>query len=439
VRAAKITILLFLLLLLQVSGFANFVDQGSSWYNVKFNGHKVGYYFVEQKTVLEGNRRIPLKIEKMHLVLRRMNNELVVDSFLEQRFDENDNLSKFKYSISEGNINKKINGTFDYKRNKVGLTIEVNETKHVREIDIAKGALSELQVMKEMKKSGLEIGNSMSFTAFLPDLVRYANCRIRIDSIDDISIKGENKRLYKVIREVEDSAAKSINWIDSNFSPWISEHILPKRVFRTERTHKKDALTLNWPSENDLDIFDNASIKLKNPGNTAFDLEKIRYKAKKVVFRIKNIPAQHMLSGGMQKIISTDGDSSILLETHTDFSEAGKISSNESKDSALEPFLAPNIYIQSENEKIREIVTPLIDKQSRLKTALNIKKWVNSNIEWCSDYGFSTALSTLETRRGDCTEFSVLSAALCRNAKIPARVARAYPKRVRRLARKVNF
>ena len=57
-KAAKITISLFLFLLLQVSGFANFVDLGSSWYNVKFNGHKVGYYFVEKKAVLEGNSRI---------------------------------------------------------------------------------------------------------------------------------------------------------------------------------------------------------------------------------------------------------------------------------------------------------------------------------------------------------------------------------------------
>ena len=415
----NITILGFLLILLHVSGFPNFVDRGSSWYNVKFNGHKVGYYFVEKKTVLKGNRKIPVKSEKMHIILRRMNNELLVDSFLEQRFDENDNLAKFKYRVSEGNINKKIDGTFDYERAKVVLTIEINETRHVQEIDIVKSALSELQVMKKMKKAGLKIGNAMTFTTFLPDSVRFANCRIQIDSIDDISIKGENKRLYKVIREVEDTAAKSINWIDSNFSPWISEHILPKRVFRLERTLKKDALTLNWTSANDFDIFENASIKLKIPGNMTFDLEKVRYKARRVVFRLKNVSPQHMLNGDMQKVVSKDGDGSILLETHTDPSEAGKIS-------ALKSFLAPNIYIQSENEKIRKIVTSLIDRYSRLKTALNIKKWVNNNIEWCSDYGFSTALSTLETRRGDCSEFSVLCAAMCRNAKIPARVALGY-------------
>ena len=74
-KAAKITILLLLLLLIEVNGFSNTIHQGSFWYNVKFNGHKVGYYFVEQDTILEGNRQMPFKIERMFLVIRRMNNE----------------------------------------------------------------------------------------------------------------------------------------------------------------------------------------------------------------------------------------------------------------------------------------------------------------------------------------------------------------------------
>ncbi|MCX6583894.1 MAG: transglutaminase-like domain-containing protein [Candidatus Aminicenantes bacterium] len=93
---------------------------------------------------------------------------------------------------------------------------------------------------------------------------------------------------------------------------------------------------------------------------------------------------------------------------------------------SLFPFLEPYLYVQSEDRKIKDTVKPLLNKTDKGKTALNIRKWVNRNIKWCSDYGFSTAVSTLEAGAGDCTEFSVLTAALCRNAGIPARVAMGY-------------
>jgi len=356
-----------------------------------------------------------------------MNDDFVVKSTLEWRFDENDNLLGFEADMLEGNVRRKLYGIFDYEKKRAVMTTEINGTKQIDEIDIVNNALSELQLEKKIQNSGLKIGNSFSYITFLPDFGKYCHCKITINSLEDIVIMNKELKLYKLVREVDGIEQKLIIWMDSCLTPWISELIWPKRIFRIERTYKKDAVSLRSAFYNNTDMFDNASINLKINEKFASELDlylSMQEKIQKVVFKIKHLPYSHNLQGGTQKIISKDHDS-ILLEINTDYSDIENTGNN-SPNFNLKSYLEPNIYIQSENSKINEIAIKLIDAKSKRKTALKIQKWVNNNIKWCSDFGFSTAVSTLEAGCGDCTELSVLTAALCRSVDIPSRVAMGY-------------
>lgn len=86
--------------------------------------------------------------------------------------------------------------------------------------------------------------------------------------------------------------------------------------------------------------------------------------------------------------------------------------------------LASTPYIQSGNLMIgRQVTTILGDSKSDLEKVRKLATWVFENLEKRPVLGIPDALSTLESRQGDCNEHAALFAALARRAGIPTRIA----------------
>ena len=84
-------------------------------------------------------------------------------------------------------------------------------------------------------------------------------------------------------------------------------------------------------------------------------------------------------------------------------------------------FLAPEDYIQSDSPEIIELSRKLT-KPTIPETVANIFQWVAGNVTYSGyDPNDNGALWALKQRKGDCTEFMYLFAALCRADNIPAR------------------
>lgn len=86
--------------------------------------------------------------------------------------------------------------------------------------------------------------------------------------------------------------------------------------------------------------------------------------------------------------------------------------------------LASTPYIQSKNLAItRQSRMLTADLDSPLAKVRVLADWVYENLEKRPVLGIPDALTTLQTRMGDCNEHAALFAALARNAGIPTRVA----------------
>jgi len=57
------------------------------------------------------------------------------------------------------------------------------------------------------------------------------------------------------------------------------------------------------------------------------------------------------------------------------------------------------------------------------KKALRIERWVKEHTKVRSDEAFATADHVARTLEGDCTEFAMLAAAMCRAEGVPSRTA----------------
>ena len=87
----------------------------------------------------------------------------------------------------------------------------------------------------------------------------------------------------------------------------------------------------------------------------------------------------------------------------------------------LQPFLRPERFVESESPDIAQLARKLRSGEP-LRTAEKVFQWVSSNVQYAgylkNERG---ALYAIREKKGDCTEFMDLFAALCRANTIPVR------------------
>jgi transglutaminase-like putative cysteine protease len=86
-------------------------------------------------------------------------------------------------------------------------------------------------------------------------------------------------------------------------------------------------------------------------------------------------------------------------------------------------YLSPTLYVQSHDPQIQKVARMLSEHTSDpWQNAKRMEQWVYDHIsKKTRTVGFASAAEVLRTSEGDCTEHSVLLAALCRAANLPAR------------------
>ncbi len=190
-------------------------------------------------------------------------------------------------------------------------------------------------------------------------------------------------------------------------------------AMETYRTTKEEALQETEAAH--LDIGLSTIVKLEKPLPGAHD-------TKRAVYRVHlegGDPAAVFVTGLTQKVKSLDANTAEV----TVYAVRPEKKGTELTDAPADPPTAadqePNNWIQSDNPKIIALAKEAAgDETDAWQTALKLEQFVRNYITR-TDYSqaFASAAEVLETRQGDCTEYAVLLAALCRARGIPARVA----------------
>jgi hypothetical protein len=90
----------------------------------------------------------------------------------------------------------------------------------------------------------------------------------------------------------------------------------------------------------------------------------------------------------------------------------------------INEYLKSDAFIQSDDKYIKELAFNITSQAiSDFDKIRKIYEWMNREIEKSYSFGIPIAREVLESKRGDCNEFSVLFAALSRSIGIPARIA----------------
>lgn len=398
---------------------------GKCWFNLMLNDKKIGYFSFLQLIGTEGGSGFIVREEETYMRVERSHNVVTNRTNSFKKMDKDGRLLSFKYRMAQGNSNHDIMGDFDYENRIITINHRRNGNQRIEKLNLIKSALTEYQALAMLKKRGWVEGDSLSYPNLMTEKGTYIKVHMKLEKIERKIFANKSKNLYKVVRTIENiPGIQSITWVDSELLPYKAELIFPNMKYTLELTYKDNALQIAKGTPAAINI---AKLKLKGAYSRRIGKYRKRIKKTELLVILKNgEPFAHELDGGLQRI--ADGNLKDGLKLTIDVSIPDKIKASQivSHPDELKPFLRPNNYVESSNEKLFHLSKRLLVKESAWETSLKIKDWVYNNIMMTFKTGFDSALQTLEAGEGDCTEHAVLTAALCRANGIPARVAFGY-------------
>jgi hypothetical protein len=84
----------------------------------------------------------------------------------------------------------------------------------------------------------------------------------------------------------------------------------------------------------------------------------------------------------------------------------------------------PNHFLDSDDEMVKALAAQAVGtERNPLAMARRIEKWVHDNLTVTNEVVFARASQVARDRKGDCRQFAMLTAAMCRAAGLPSRTA----------------
>ncbi len=249
-------------------------------------------------------------------------------------------------------------------------------------------------------KQGLQPGDKLKIPYFDPISLSGKDTVMEYKGLEKILI---NKRVYSLHHFVETFSGVKINsWLDEK-GKVVKEESPAGFIFLAEPEFKARDIevkgreilsSVSVPVTGDrLDLAGRKSMRyrLTLPEDTEFDLDRDR---------------------------QSFADDVLTIEAETLPGQDAAACDNYPAELASTP------YIQTGNKLITELAqAETADAAGDLDRVRVLSEWVFENLEKRPVLGIPDALTTLNTRLGDCNEHAALFAALARNAGIPTRIA----------------
>ena len=380
----------------------NQLSEKDIWMNIFQSDRKIGFSHTRFSTEDTGYRlqeTVYMRINTMGMV---QDIHLKTNGRLHADFT----LADLSFEIDSGRFSFTVKGTVSGDR----LNIETASAGDRRKIDlqIQKKPYLLSSIIHAAAATKLKAGDKFAFHIFDPATMAQQPVYVEAIGQEEIQVMGTKKTATKVALSLK--GASQLAWIDDDGGLLKEKGLLGIELVKTDRHDALYGLAVESSRDLTKAASVSSNVSITNPDR----LERLKLEISGVAFD------QLHLDGGRQMF--KDNILIIVKESLSDLDS----SSNENNFGALEKiFLKPSPFIQSDHQKIQQLVLNIIGPNSTatpLEKAQKLLDWVHRNIEKRPVLSLPDALSTLENRVGDCNEHAVLLAALARAAGIPCRV-----------------
>lgn len=272
---------------------------------------------------------------------------------------------------------------------------------------------------QSLARKPISPGESRKLKQYIPELNDICDITLTAVGQDEVLLgDGKKRSLLKVeqttmLKGKPQSAFDATLWVDDTGQVLkSSQDVLGGFVFY--RTTQQGANTPNTASN--VDSIGQSVIKVTNKISRSGTRQDIRYQ---ITHKTDN-PADILPADRRQTVTPGSSKTSAILEVKS----AGPEDGAAGPETVDEQYLRPNALITSGDRVVQQLSREAAGKLTDpWQKAVAIEKWVHKNLQE-KNFGttFAPASEVARNLSGDCTEHSVLAAAMSRAQGIPARV-----------------
>ncbi|HEV2947436.1 MAG TPA: transglutaminase domain-containing protein [Gemmataceae bacterium] len=390
-----------------------------TWDAAYLNGGKSGFVHTVVRAVEKDNQKMFHAMTELDLSVKRFNDtaRIYMQSGTVENEDGKVTSVSMKQLIAKGQ-ELVLTGNVEDGQLHVKLQGGPPMDKKVRWSPQVVGLYREQTLFKEKKAKP---GDQFSYLHYEPLVNAVLSIKVEVKDFEDVSILGAAKqRLLRA--EATPDPIMGVQLPATNL--WLDKDL---NVIRS-------LTQMEGMGQLELVRSTRAAALRKGQANTDLGLRQLIYlnrripeNADDVTYRItmpdEKDPATSFSRDERQKVSNSNGKS---FDLNIKAIRRPPSASNETK--VGEEFLKSNYYINSDDEKVRELASQAIGgEKDPWRKAQRIERWVRRNMNKEKQANYSEAMATADhvarTLEGDCTEYAMLAAAMCRAVGVPSRTA----------------
>lgn len=291
----------------------------------------------------------------------------------------------------------------------VKVTSHVGGAKQEKSVAWPQGALMVEGLRRLAIQRGIAPGTSYKDKAFQPSSVEAIEVATRIGKRESVDLPGGRRNLVRVEQDmaVPGMPINAVSWIDDKYN--VQKMVMPLLGMKLEML-ACDRACAQAPNQN-ADLLTNALLKAPRAIEPAALESGLRYTlAPRDKTRKLELPTTDE-----QRVTKQNDQIEVTVAAQP------KATGN-AKPVAADR--APNAWLQSDAPEIIALAKSAAQgAKTDLERMTQLEAYVRSYISQKNlSVGYASALETLKTREGDCTEHALLLAALGRSLGIPTRV-----------------
>ena len=409
---------LLLILTIGLAAAPKEVKTLDSWDAVFLAGYKVGFIHTYIEPVKDKGRDLLRVRVDLELHFKRQGDFLTTKMQYGTIEELDGSVLRLDTRTQIGEQELRVHG--DVVDKKMRLIVEGTGQRQEQVIDWPTETRGPYAAEQSLSHSAMKPGEVRDLKMFMPDLNKICDIKLTAVGLEDIKLGGN---VTRSLMRVEQTTALDRKprpefdmtvWVDSRGGVMTSKSDNNGGTVMY-RTTPEGARSIGEAAAS-FDQITNSVIKIKRELAKPEATRDIRYRITlKADDPSKIIPQdrRQTLKPGSNKLEA-------ILEVKTAGMNVGAAGS----ETVDEEFLRPNAMITSQDERVVEAARKAIGaERDPWKRAVAIEKWVARNItEKNFSIAFASASEVAQNLTGDCTEHSVLTAAMCRASGVPARV-----------------
>lgn len=380
------------------------VKTGETWKSIYFADEKIGYV----RSVLKQEETGAYILEET--VFFRFNSMgMVHDISLDTsaRLKTDFSLDRFDFDMSSGLMTVSASGRVSGDEVVIETSNPGISGKRKFRLPVDKNPYLVSGMLMDLARSGPPFPEQKEYSLFDPAFMSFSDATVSFRGKQTVSVS------VSVSGEQTDALALSLSfkgftqkiWMDENGRSLMEKGLMGMKIVADSKSGALEAI-VKKPGR---DITDMAAISFRGSIENPENLTELEVKITGIDpsgFDLDN--HRQTLSGNILTIRKESLPAS---------------SKTQDKAENLKSFTEPEPFIQSDHEAVIQKAQDITkDAGSDLEKIRHVVRWVHDNIRKMPVVTVPSALSTLESKKGDCNEHAVLTAALARAVDIPCRV-----------------